>query len=121
MRDRKPRSMTATSFTSCSEVTAAVVLITLFCSAMAPVSCPHHLQDKGVEHGLDSAFLFDGDPANKADLIPVDTKNGAVWDLTQVDPYLVCHNKNTTHVITLRGNGAKSCGVLLNPFRAFCR
>lgn len=55
-----------------------------------------------------------------ADLIPVSGKTVDKWDLTGVDPYLVCRYQGTDKVITLHAKDAKSCEAASNPFAAYC-
>jgi len=42
-----------------------------------------------------------------ANLVPVPGKTADRWDLTGVDPYLVCRYKGTNHVVTIHAQGAK--------------
>jgi len=82
--------------------------------------CPHVLSDGHQNHVFNNASLFDGPPEQMANLVPVPGKTADRWDLTGVDPYLVCRYKGTNHVVTIHAQGAKACEVASNPFAAYC-
>lgn len=82
--------------------------------------CPRSVSDGHQNHVLDNASLFDGPPEQMADLIPAQGKTADRWDLTGVDPYLVCKYKGTDKVVTIHAQGAKACEATSNPFAAYC-
>jgi hypothetical protein len=82
--------------------------------------CPSTLSDGPKHYALDNASLFDGPPEQMADLIPVSGKTADRWDLTGVDPYLVCRYQGTDKVVTIHAQGAKVCEAKSKPFTAYC-
>lgn len=99
----------------------AVVVVACSGAGPAPAVCPSTLQDAAGKHVLDNASLYDGPPAQMADLVPAPA--GAVdrWNLDGVDPYLVCMFKGTARVVTFRAVGAKVCEARKKPFSAYCK
>ncbi|GLU31599.1 STY0301 family protein [Trinickia caryophylli] len=100
---------------------AGAVLATAACAAPKhKFECPSSLKVAGHEHALDNASLFDGPPEKQVDLIPISGKTADRWDLTDVDPYLVCRYEGTSQVVTIHAEGAKACEVTSKPFAAYC-
>ncbi|WP_410451495.1 STY0301 family protein [Paraburkholderia sp. 31.1] len=71
--------------------------------------CPSVLSAGAQHHVLDNASLFDGPPEQKVDLIPVSGKTSDQWDLTGVDPYLVCRYHDTKSTLVIHAVGARTC------------
>ena len=97
---------------SCSRLVAAtLVLGASGCAQAAPVSCPSYVADSGVTHALDDASVFDGAPAELADLEPTD--HG--WDLTSLRDskrpiFLVCKYHASTATRTFKiARGTAAC------------
>jgi hypothetical protein len=105
-----------------SRVGHALLLITLAHSSAHAASwiCPQTLSPGRVTHTLDNASLFDGPPADLADLIPVPAGAYDEWNLQSVDPFLVCRYKGTVKTITIHANGASRCVAGGKSFQAYC-
>lgn len=109
---------------SLNKTLAGVVCSTFGFIACASTShrfeCPSALSDGRQSYVLDNASLFDGPPEQLADLIPVQGKTADRWDLTGVDPYLVCRYKGTDKVVTMHVKDARACEATSHPFAAYC-
>lgn len=88
--------------------------------AGAPMSCPALLRDGAQAHALDRASVFDGPPAELADLEPQTIGQYDVWKLDDVDPFLVCRYLKTGKTIDIHAVGAKVCKAGGSPFHAVC-
>jgi hypothetical protein len=108
----------------CNKIPFAIVMVALTASACAETphrfECPATLTDGQQSHALNNASLFDGPPEQLADLVPVSGKTADKWNLTGVDPYLVCRYQGTDKVTTFHAKGAKDCEATTNPFKAYC-
>jgi hypothetical protein len=81
--------------------------------------CPSTLSDGHQIHALNNASLFDGPPEQMADLTPASGKADR-WDLTGIDPYLVCRYRGLDKVVTLGAKGSKAYEATSTPFAAYC-
>lgn len=108
---------------SLNKLALAVLCLSLAasCASGAPVSCPPSLPSGATQHALNNASLFDGPPAEMADLVPDESGAMDKWDLDAVDPYLVCRYAGTAQIITFHATGAKDCEAGGTPFHAFCQ
>jgi hypothetical protein len=60
--------------------------------------------------------VFASPPQDLAELIGVDTKYGAVWNLAKNDdPYIICGYKGTKKTITVHAPGTLVCKVIVSP------
>ncbi|MGH8779907.1 STY0301 family protein [Paraburkholderia sp.] len=112
--------MTGISSMSLSKIFyLALCVIPVACAAK--VSCPTSVSDGGVGHALNNASLFDGPPDKLVSLVPDSSGSVDRWDLTGLDPYLVCRFENTTKTVTLHAAASKSCVAGHKPFTAYCK
>ncbi|WP_375791795.1 STY0301 family protein [Paraburkholderia atlantica] len=82
--------------------------------------CSSVLSAGGQRHVLDNASLFDGPPQQEADLFPVSGKTSDQWDLTGVDPYLVCRYHGTKSTLVIHAVGARTCEATRKPIAVHC-
>lgn len=101
--------------------TGWLTLIALICGAAGPMSCPMGVSDGSGSHPLDNASVFDGPPAELADLEPATRRDRDTWTLNGVDPYLVCRFRGTTTVVQLHVRGATVCEAGGYPLEVGCR
>jgi hypothetical protein len=95
-------------------------LALVFGAAAGPIECPPALP-QNAGHKLANASLFDGPPAQMADLVPNRAGDIDRWDLDGVDPYLVCRFARTDKIVVLHATGAGTCRAGGKPFRAGCK
>lgn len=100
---------------------AYLMLCIIPVACAAKVSCPSSVPDGGVGHVLNNASLFDGPPDKLVSLVPDSSGSVDRWDLTGIDPYLVCRFEGTSKVLTLHAASAKSCMAGQKPFQAYCK
>ncbi|WP_429445913.1 STY0301 family protein [Paraburkholderia sp. WC7.3g] len=102
----------------------AVCLLATSAACASPTQvrfkCPNVLSTEGQHHVLDNASLFDGPPEHEADLIPASGKTSDQWDLTGVDPYLVCRYHGTNSTVVIHAVGARTCEATSRPFAVHC-
>ncbi|WP_429485597.1 STY0301 family protein [Paraburkholderia youngii] len=102
----------------------AVCLVATSAACASPTrirfKCPSVLSAGGQHHVLDNASLFDGPPEEEADLIPEPGKTSDQWDLTGVDPYLVCRYHGTNSTFVIHAVGARTCEATSKPFAVHC-
>jgi hypothetical protein len=96
------------------------VLALMFGAAAGPMECPPALP-RASGHPLANASLFDGPPAQMADLVPDRAGDTDRWDLDGIDPYLVCRFARTDKTVVLHAVGAGACRAGGKPFRAGCQ
>jgi hypothetical protein len=86
-----------------------------------PVNCPAFVQSDSGRHILDNASLYDGPPAQMADLVPEFMVKMDRWNIDHVDPYLVCEFAGTKQTVTFHAVGARVCEAGGKPFQAYCK
>ncbi|MBE1160905.1 STY0301 family protein [Dyella acidiphila] len=101
-----------------SSAALAVVMAIPTCAACDAAAkhhyqCPSSLADRGSQHALVHADVFDGPPEDKAFL--------RAWgDLKGGDIYLVCSYAETDKVVSIHAIGVNTCGDSSKPSTAYC-
>ncbi len=99
----------------------ALCILAIGCAQAAPVACPAHISEAGVEHVLFNASLFDGPPEKMGDLIPDNAGTVARWRLEYIDSYLVCRYQGTEKTVTYHVTKTHVCEAGKKPFQAYCK
>jgi hypothetical protein len=91
-------SSSSVALLACLVIVAATVA-----PANATVTCPQTWRDHNASFSFSRASVFEGDPRELADLIPVHGE----WDLSQYGSnrgpfFLVCRYEGTDHTISIR-------------------
>lgn len=107
----------------------SISLALLAAGAASPITCPSSLRHHGRILRLTGMSVFDGDPAERADLVPDQRGSGARrrdrWDLAPPDPgrhyVAVCrYDQQAAQRDFVLGPAVKSCTFTLTPRRGRC-
>ncbi len=98
---------------SCNKLLLAILLLASGAARASTTSCPAYIGEKGAYHPLTDASVYDGPPAQLADLEPTD----AGWDLSSLKDsprpvFLVCKYRGSQATRTLEiPKGTAGCSM----------